>query len=292
MNQKDRLKAIVADASLRVATRLHSRHYVPIDYPPNARNVPRYGQGRSPHPRLTEMFAACEDRFLENLQMIRSYDADLLVLPPSSTDATGPSLVNNFLPGLDSAALYAFIRSRAPRRYVEIGSGNSTKIAARAISDGNLNTHVTSIDPYPRAEIDALCDDLVRRPLENADLKFVSGLEPGDIVFFDGSHVVYMNNDVSTFFLEVLPELAPGVLVGIHDIYLPEDYPQLFADRYYTEQYMLGAYLLAYPPVDIVLPAHWVTAQPALAGLVAGMWDAENLSEVERHGVAFWLETR
>lgn len=292
MKQKDQLKTVVADASLRLATRLHSRHYVPIDYPPNTRNVPRYGHGQPGHRRLDDLFSGCEDRVRETLGMIRTYDQELLALPARSADATSPSLVNDFLPGLDSAALYAFIRSRAPRRYVEIGSGNSTKIAARAISDGNLSTRITSIDPYPRAEIDTLCDDLIRCPLQEADLDFVSDLERGDAVFFDGSHVVYLNNDVSTFFLDVLPEIPPGVLVGIHDIYLPDDYPQLFADRYYTEQYMLGTYLLANPAIDILLPAHWVTGRPSLAALVEGMWDAPNLSDVERHGVAFWMETR
>ena len=154
--------------------------------------------------------------------------------------------------------------------------------------DGALQTHITSIDPAPRAEIDAICDLVIRAPLEQASLEVFDGLAPGDVVFMDGSHRVFMNNDVAAFFLEDLPNLPAGVLVGIHDIYLPFDYPADIADRYYSEQYMLAAYLLGGPPVKLVLPAHLVFT--TLPEHIAAVWEAPAFRGVEPHGVAFWLE--
>ncbi len=295
MGSRDRLreqaKLTLASAGLRVATRLYSRHYVGLDYPPNHGNEPRWTAAK-PHRALCALLGDGEDRYVQALGLIRAHDGDLCSFPVRATDPREPSLINDYLPGLDTAAIYTFIRERKPAHYVEVGSGNSTKVAARAKRDGDLATLITSIDPYPRDEIDVLCDTVIRRPLEQAALERFSGLEAGDVVFFDGSHSVFMGNDVTVFFLEVLPALPAGVLVGIHDIYLPFDYPEPFAGRYYTEQYMLAAYLLGRPAVEVVLPAHYAMGTPALADVVAGMWDRPGLGDVQRHGVAFWLETR
>ncbi|MDX6718122.1 MAG: hypothetical protein QOJ63_376 [Solirubrobacteraceae bacterium] len=274
---------------LRGAEKLHRRHYVGLDYPPGS-GEPRYTQAH-PHPALHAALARHDARYLHALERIRSYDEALCGLELRARDALGPSLINDYLPGLDSAAIYAFIRDRSPARYVEVGSGNSTKFAARAKADAALATTITSIDPRPRTEIDALCDSVLRMPLEDANSDVFSVLEAGDVVFFDGSHSVFMGNDVAVFLLEVLPALAPGVLVGIHDVYLPFDYPQPYADLHYTEQYVLAAYLLAEPPVEIVLPAQYVLTVPSLRAVVDGMWDRPGLGEVAHHGVAFWMQT-
>ena len=64
-----------------------------------------------------------------------------------------------------------------------------------------------------------------------------------------------MNSDATVFFLEILPRLPGGVLVGIHDVFLPYDYPRDYADRYYSEQYLLAAHLIAgNPALEPVLP--------------------------------------
>src|SRR5262245_52540208 len=108
---------------------------------------------------------------------------------------------------------------------LSIGSGHSTKFARRAVVDYGLPTQITSIDPHPRAEIDALCHRTIRKPLEETDLNVFDELEPGDVVFFDGSHQYFMNSDVTVFFLDVPPRLKPGTLVQVHDNTLPYDYP-------------------------------------------------------------------
>lgn len=141
---------------------------------------------------------------------------------------------------MDSVAIYGFISENKPVRYYEIGSGNSTKFAKQAIKDYKLQTRILSIDPNPRAEIDSICDQVVRKPLEEVNLNIFEDLEAGDVLFIDNSHRSFMNSDVTVVFLEILPRLKPGVFVEFHDIYLPFDYPQEWDTRYYNEQYLLG----------------------------------------------------
>lgn len=276
---------VARQALARAATALEQTPIL-LEYPPNAANVPRY---TAPHAVLAAKIGGAE-RYRNALGIIERYADDLARIPIRAENDVEPSWSNDFLPWLDSAALYAFLRDRNPARYVEIGSGNSTKFAARARTDGELRSQFTSIDPDPRAEIDTLCDRVIRLPLERADLSVFADLAAGDIVFMDGSHRVFMNNEVVVFFLEVLPSLPPGVLVGIHDIYLPFDYPADIAERYYSEQYMLAAYLLGEPPVSIVLPAWWTFSE--LEPEVRAIYDrVAGSAAVVPSGGAFWMQT-
>ena len=86
---------------------------------------------------------------------------------------------------------------------------------------------------------------MVRQPLEDVDPHFFQRVTPGDIVFIDASHRSFTNSDTTAFFLDVLPTLPDETLVQIHDIYLPDDYPPQWNDRYYNEQYLLATWLLA-----------------------------------------------
>jgi hypothetical protein len=285
------LKVRVAGASARALGRAAGGFYVNLDYPPTVENRPRYGHGRPPSRPLDRLIRAQEASYAQTLEAIGRYADDLARIEVSSADPREPSWVNGMISGLDGAAFYALMRDRRPSRYLEIGSGNSTKFVARARREGGLSTEIVSIDPRPRAEIDALCDEVVRRPLEAVDLSLFERLEAGDLLFFDGSHRVFMNSDVSVFFLDVLPSLPAGVLVGIHDVYLPDDYPAEIAERFYSEQYMLAAYLLGGAEVEIVLPAWLLSTDPRFRGAIDALWARPGLEPVERHGVAFWLVT-
>jgi hypothetical protein len=202
--------------------------------------------------------------------------------------------MNEWLIGLDTVALYGFVRTRQPKRYVEVGSGQSTKVVARARTDGGLDMRITSIDPSPRVEIDWLCDDVIRSSLEEADLARGFGeLSAGDMVFFDGSHRLLPNSDCVAFFLDILPSLPPGVLVGIHDIYLPDDYPPGFVEVWWSEQYVLGAILLAEPSwLRVVLPSMYASGRRDVAAVLDPLFELPELAEVNRRGSSFWLETR
>jgi hypothetical protein len=150
---------------------------------------------------------------------------------------------------------------------------------------------VISIDPYPRADIDQVSQRIVRRPFEAVGTEWAEELEAGDILFIDNSHRVLPNSDATVFFLEWLPRLKEGVIVQVHDVYLPWDYPQDMCDRGYSEQYVLAA-MLASNPIRYrpIFPAFWVAQQADLQAKLAPLWDNKNLHGVERHGGSFWFE--
>ena len=106
-----------------------------------------------------------------------------------------PHMVNDFLPGLDGAtALRA--AARAPARAVPGDRLRQLDEVRRPRPrDGGLATHLTSIDPAPRAEIDTLCDTVIRAPLESVDLGGSAACAAATWLFFDGSHRVFMNSD-------------------------------------------------------------------------------------------------
>jgi hypothetical protein len=222
--------------------------------------------------------------YTDNIQAIRKIGEE--------TNENEPCWNNGFLPGLDIAAIYGMLAQYNPKNYIEIGSGNSTKVARKAINDLGLQTKITSIDPYPRASIDHLADKVIRKPFEQlTDNEFIiEELGENDILFIDNSHRVFPNSDATICFLELLPKLKKGVIVHVHDIYLPYDYPQFMCDRYYNEQYMLAAFILANPEkYHTILPNYFVSEDEELRDLIAPLWNHKNLEGVERHGGSYWL---
>jgi hypothetical protein len=254
---------------------------------------PRYGYDRPPHPELFELIAAGRDDYRRRLEGFAKYRDNALAIPLwAPIDPSDPTWSNGWFQGLDALALYCFLADKRPARYVEVGSGNSTKFARRAIADHGLSTVVTSIDPEPRADVDRLCDRVVRSRLEDADLTLFADVAPGDIVFIDGSHQCLENSDVTVFFLEVLPRLPGGVLVQLHDIFLPWDYPPQMADRLYSEQYVLATWLLAQTrPPEIVLPCFFISVEPSLHHAVDWLWDSFVWSGAASNGLSFWFRT-
>ncbi|SDJ51321.1 Methyltransferase domain-containing protein [Pseudomonas delhiensis] len=203
-----------------------------------------------------------------------------------------PNWINGWLPGADALSLYGYAALGNPRHYVEVGSGNSTKFVRQAIKDHDLQTRIISIDPCPRAEIDAICDEVVRAPLEELDTGFFSMLQEGDVFFIDNSHRSFQNSDVTVFFTEILPTLRAGITIGIHDIYLPFDYPNEWADRFYNEQYLLCCYLLGgMNRLEIELPLVYLYYCTESMQLLNDLWADERMKGVEKHGAAFWLRT-
>lgn len=254
---------------------------------------PRHGHGLPPHARLYDIINAQRAEYAAWMKKIRQYKPQLqsILKADAVQDAIQPGWNNGFLPGLDIMALYTVLAELKPQRYVEIGSGNSTKVAHKAKTDMGLNTEIISIDPYPRAEIDHLADQIIRTPFEQLDNAFLRDLNENDVLFVDNSHRVLPNSDATVFFLEVLPELKKGVVVHIHDIYIPYDYPQFMCDRFYSEQYALTAFLLANPQHYIpMLPNYFISEDVELHGLIKDIWEHPNLEGVERHGGSFWLK--
>jgi len=215
-----------------------------VKYPIRPR--PRFGQnGSAPNPHLYELFNEQRETFGLWLERFLAYSDDLhRIQPLESEDGDQPWWGNTWFSGLDAVSLYGMLATLKPSLYIEIGSGNSTKFARRAVNDHALDTRIISIDPYPRSSIDELSDEVIRSPLEDADLSVFERLKPGDILFIDSSHHVFMNSDVTVLFLEVLPRIPPGVMIHVHDIYLPYDYPVGRQDKNESEQYLIAAMLL------------------------------------------------
>jgi hypothetical protein len=262
-----------------------------LDYPVDMQ--PRYGHGKKAHKGLYEIIDEHRADYKKIIALAvankeRFWD---IKKAEQETDSSKPGWNNGFLPGLDIIAIYTLLSKYKPKKYIEVGSGNSTKVAYKAKQEQNLSTEIISIDPQPRAEIDNLADTVIRMPYENIDFDVVDRLEANDILFIDNSHRILPNSDAMVFFMETLPRLKKGVIVHIHDIYLPYDYPQFMCDRAYSEQYGLAFYLLANPDkYKTIFPNYFVSKDAELAKMLEPIWGHENLMGVERHGGSFWVQ--
>lgn len=239
-------------------------------------------------------------RYKSIIPMIVKHSEDFARIPvfADPKDHSQPYWYNGMLPGLDAAALYTFLADMKPAYYIEIGSGHSTRFAAKAIVRHSPETRIVSIDPNPAIDVDGLCHEVFRSRLQDVPTEVFARLTDNDILFFDGSHVSHMHSDVTRFFLDILPALGRGVLVQIHDIFLPDDYPSEFGiDRGYNEQYLLAAYLLGGGNrVKLFFPCHYVTQcewgqplQDAWKG-IHPHWTPE-APGFEPWGGSFWLRT-
>ncbi|MGP6159479.1 MAG: class I SAM-dependent methyltransferase [Vulcanimicrobiaceae bacterium] len=263
-----------------------------LDYPVRPR--PRYGHGLPRHELLAQIFEQDRASYEELLRSFLNFADEFASIPfEASNGSDSLAWRNDWLSELDAVSLYALVCQTKPKTYFEIGSGYSTKFVRRAIERHDLQTKIVSLDPHPRAEIDALSDENLRFPLEDVDLRVFERVQPGDMVFFDGSHCCFTNSDVTVFFLEVLPKLPAGTLVHIHDIFLPFDYPPDWNYRFYSEQYVLAAMILGGAKFfDIVLPNQFAVADEPLGAIMAPLWERLGLTERVGRSSSFWIRTK
>jgi predicted O-methyltransferase YrrM len=222
-----------------------------------------------PYPAIEAAFRAAEDTFAGVLDEVARHAARLAALdgPPPE-----PRWGQSWFPRLDGAAAYALVRRQPPARIVEVGSGHSTRMLARAAADAGQGTRITCIDPAPRAALTGLAVEWTRRILSPGDTALFESLRPGDIAFFDSSHILWPGTDVDMIMNRILPVLAPGVLVHIHDVALPDPYPAEWVWRGYTEQNGLAGWILggAFRPVfasHYALTRMDADTRPAIAAL-------------------------
>ena len=273
MNLKDKLFETLFKRYMRwrIDALLAPEYPVVLEYPIDPR--PRWGEDKPPHAGLADICDRGVENYRANLSDLAVHKEQMAKIPLQATSPGEPQWDNTYFSAMDAIALYGILASRNPARYVEIGSGHSTRFARKAVRDFDLRTRITSIDPVPRAEVNDICDEVIRQPLESTDLEVMSKLGANDVLFLDSSHRVFTNSDVTVFFLEVLPRLRPGVLVHVHDIFLPYDYPSHWSKRHYSEQYLLAAFLLAACPwLEVFLPNAYVSRHPALSSSIEGLW--------------------
>ena len=156
----------------------------------------------------------------------------------------------NFESG-DAEYFYNLIRTKKPSRIFEIGSGNSTLMAIKAIAKNQeddptyLCKHLC-VEPYEMPWLEKTGVIVIRRRVEEIGTAFFSELGPNDILFIDSSHVIRPQGDVLFEYLELLPSLRVGVIVHVHDIFSPKDYlTEWLVDevKFWNEQYLLEAFL-------------------------------------------------
>lgn len=169
---------------------------------------------------------------------------------------------NDFFSGFDAAVYYSLIRHLKPRRIIEIGGGYSTHIATKALTANHKGT-LTCVEPYPEERLNGagLKVELITKRVEQIDIEFFSCLEANDVLFIDSSHTVKFGSDVCYEFLEILPRLAGGVWVHVHDIFFPHDYPaEWLINRRLAlnEQYMLEAFLAFNTTFSVELANYWL----------------------------------
>ena len=263
---------------------------IEIDWPPTPKV--RYGYGVPPHNGLLSAMPNAE-KLLNVIASMGTLEC-LHDVPIDKKDEITPFWNNGWLPMLDALSLMHYVTCQKPQMYCEIGSGNSTKFVKYAIDYFELDTRIISIDPSPRAEIDTIVDEVIRERLEEVDTAILGQLGETDILFFDGSHRCFQNSDVNVFFLEVLPSLNPDVLIGIHDIFLPRDYPPAWLERYYNEQYLLGVYLLC-EKAEVIFPANYVAhnyQNELMNNLSDKIGKTPKLLEKGIGGTSFWFKKK
>jgi hypothetical protein len=218
----------------------------------------------SPVPDVVQLTAADYERVspLHGVDLRLDAAAELLTgdlsrfIPEAAVRGAGEFL------SPDAEVLHAMVRWAKPRRIVEIGSGGSTEIldAACALNaaDGRPVDYAV-YDPYAsdRVKSGELRHARVRAvPAQEIPEDAFADLRPGDILFIDSTHTVKLGGDVNRLFLDILPILAPGVLVHVHDVFLPREYPREWIERdgkFWAEQYLLQAFLCLNAEFEVVL---------------------------------------
>jgi hypothetical protein len=278
-------------AALAFATDRAIHRFELGDYPYVA--TIRHGGGRPSHPKLTTILEGGRGGYEGLIDEIAELGDHLGAIPMGGDGTEShPYWLNAWCPPLDGMAITAMLKRHAPRLFVEVGSGVSTKFARRAIRRLGMTTRIVSIDPEPRNEVDKLCDQVIRKPLEHCDPAMFDVLQAGDIVFLDSSHRAFQGSDVTVFFLEILPRLKPGVIVQVHDIYLPDDYISGHVDRMWNEQYLLATALLFGEAFEVLFPAWWAGRDPALRARITETVCIGPLAGLDPYGASFWMRRR
>jgi hypothetical protein len=179
-----------------------------------------------------------------------------------SKNQVGYQFANGFYTSPDTEILYTLVRELQPKRILEIGCGNSTRITRQAILDGSLETKLTCLDPFPRLDVVKFADALHLNPVEDSPvMALLDALEPGDFLFIDTSHIAAPASDCAYIYCMLLPRIPPGVIVHIHDIFLPYEYPEHFVRgdaATWNEQYLVSIMLQESTFWDALWPGHYL----------------------------------
>lgn len=193
-------------------------------------------------------------------------------LAPLMTDLPEDRWQSNGMYGrADAAVLHAMLRHHEPKRLLEVGSGYSTAVALDVVDRHLPHLRITCVEPNPQRLRSRLRpgDDVVviDEPVQDVPIEIFAHLEAGDILFIDSTHVLKSGSDVAWLYLHVLPTLSSGVIVHVHDVHWPFEYPErwIHEGRDWSEAYLLRAFLTHNDAWRIRLMTSWVwTNRPDL----------------------------
>jgi predicted O-methyltransferase YrrM len=200
---------------------------------------------------------------------------------------------NDQYPALDAWVLEGFLRYLRPKRMIEIGSGFSSLVSARVNREflgGSMR--FTSVEPYPRDFLQAGVpgiSELRVELIQETPLELFEELEDGDVVFVDTSHTVKTGGDVQWIYGEILPRLRSGVVVHIHDAFIPGDYPEqwVLEGWGWNEIYLIKAFLTFNSGFDVLFGVQWMLQNEAELVDQAFPGFSEHR---DRAGGALWLQ--
>jgi predicted O-methyltransferase YrrM len=194
------------------------------------------------------------------------YKDELTALPAKKPAVDRYGYQNTTYAEGDAEMLYNMIRHFRPKRIVEVGSGQSTLMALEAIAanrhdDPFYDCRVTCIEPYEQPWLERLGVEVIRERVEDCADDLVRTLERGDFFFIDSSHVIRPQGDVLHLYQHLIPQVAPGVIVHVHDVFTPRDYPATWViddRRLWNEQYLMEAFLAFNPSFEVLLAVNWL----------------------------------
>jgi hypothetical protein len=212
--------------------------------------------------------------------------------PEDAVDARGRQryfVDNDQFSHIDAGALFVMLCELRPKRVVEVGSGFSTLLMVdvrdRLLDGASI---IECVEPYPRHFLldPAYGISLIQEKVQDVAPEYFEGLESGDVLFIDTSHVSKTGSDVNRLVLDILPRLKPGVYVHVHDIFLPEEYPPswvLDENRSWNEQYLLQAFLINNSKAKVLYATGYARSvlTPLARTAVAG--------KLEIYGGSFWF---
>lgn len=194
--------------------------------------------------------------------------------PPMEGDRDDPAGFfwgNPAFSRLDAMAYYCVLRATRPERVFEIGAGFSSLVADLALRR-NGRGELWVLEPYPKPFLRRLetLGRIIERPVQALPAaEVVSLVEQSDLWFIDSTHTVKAGSDCLFIYLKVMPAIRKRMLCHSHDIYLPYAMPPRLAlekQIFWTEQYLLQAFLLGNPAARILFGSYYLHHQhPALA---------------------------
>jgi predicted O-methyltransferase YrrM len=209
-------------------------------------------------PRETVGIDWREDAQLELCRTVFSRQSKLDFIDDPSDDPSEYYALNGQYPPLDAWVLAGVLEHFRPARMIEVGCGFSTLVSARVNRERlELGMHLQCIEPFPRQFLVAGIPGvsaLRTEKIQETPVELFEELSAGDVVFIDTAHTVKTGGDVVWIFQEIIPRLAPGVLVHIHDVYVPGEYPEKWVMEGWgwNESYLVRAFLAFNQAFEVV----------------------------------------